>query len=135
LGGVTATNAVGGWTENVKAPSAIPFAEGDIVPKEMTKEDIQAVKDAWAAATKRALAAGVDFIEIHSAHGYLLSSFLSPSSNKRTDGYGGSFENRIRLPLEIAQLTRDTVGQNIPVWLEAGGYRGFFSGSRCAGCD
>ncbi|KAL4773309.1 FMN-linked oxidoreductase [Aspergillus nidulans var. acristatus] len=117
LGGVPATNAVGGWTENVKAPSAIPFAEGDIVPKEMTKEDIQEVKDAWAAATRRALTAGVDFIEIHSAHGYLLSSFLSPSSNKRTDEYGGSFENRIRLPLAIAQLTRDTVGPNIPVFL------------------
>jgi 2,4-dienoyl-CoA reductase-like NADH-dependent reductase (Old Yellow Enzyme family) len=117
LGGVTATNAVGGWTENVKAPSAVPFAEGDIVPKEMTKKDIQEVKDAWAAAIKRALAAGVDFIEIHNAHGYLLSSFLSPSSNKRTDEYGGSFENRIRLPLEIAQLTRDTVGPNVPVFL------------------
>lgn len=117
LGGVTATNAVGGWTENVKAPSAIPFAEGDIVPNEMTKEDFQEVKDAWVAAAKRALAAGVDLIEIHNAHGYLLSSFLSPSSNKRTDEYGGSFENRIRLSLEIAQLTRDTVGPNIPVFL------------------
>lgn len=117
LGGVTATNAVGGWTENVKAPSAVPFAEGDIMPKEMTKEDIQQVKDAWVAAVKRALTAGVDLIEIHAAHGYLLSSFLSPSANKRTDEYGGSFENRIRLPLEIAQLTRDTVGPNLPVFL------------------
>ncbi|KAJ5733658.1 hypothetical protein N7493_002444 [Penicillium malachiteum] len=117
LGGMTATNAVGGWTDNVKAPSAIPFAEGDIVPKAMTKEDIQEVKDLWVASVKRALAAGVDFIEIHNAHGYLLSSFLSASSNQRTDEYGGSFENRIRLPLEIAQLTRDTVGENLPVFL------------------
>ncbi|KAJ5288942.1 hypothetical protein N7478_001972 [Penicillium angulare] len=117
LGGVTATNAVGGWVENVKAPSAIPFAEGDIVPKAMTTEDIQEVKDLWVASVKRALAAGVDFIEIHNAHGYLLSSFLSPSSNQRTDNYGGSFENRIRLSLEIAQLTRDTVGENVPVFL------------------
>lgn len=117
LGGVTATNAVGGWVENVKAPSAIPFTEGDIVPKEMTKQDIQEVKDAWVAATKRAVAAGVDFIEIHNAHGYLLSSFLSPSCNQRTDEYGGSFENRIRLPLEIAQLTRETVGADMPVFL------------------
>ncbi|KAJ5579545.1 uncharacterized protein N7459_005530 [Penicillium hispanicum] len=117
LGGVTATDAVGGWVENVKAPSAIPFAKGDIVPKEMTKADIQEVKDAWVAAVRRALAAGVDLIEIHNAHGYLLSSFLSPSSNQRTDEYGGSFENRIRLPLEIAQLTRDTVGPNVPVFL------------------
>ncbi|KAJ6014748.1 hypothetical protein N7540_009339 [Penicillium herquei] len=117
LGGVTATNAVGGWTDNVKGPSDIPFAEGDIVPKAMTAEDIQEVKDLWVASVKRALAAGVDFIEIHNAHGYLLSSFLSPSSNQRTDQYGGSFENRIRLPLEIAQLTRDTVGENVPVFL------------------
>lgn len=117
LGGVTATNAVGGWVDNVKAPSAVPFAEGDIIPKAMTKEDIQEFKDAWVAATKRALEAGVDFIEIHNAHGYLLSSFLTPSANKRTDEYGGSFENRIRLSLEIAQLTRDTVGPDVPVFL------------------
>ncbi|OQE15277.1 hypothetical protein PENSTE_c029G02105 [Penicillium steckii] len=117
LGGVTATNAVGGWTENVKGPSAIPFAEGEIVPKAMTKEDIEEVKTAWVAAVERAVAAGVDFIEIHNAHGYLLSSFLSPSSNQRTDDYGGSFENRIRLSLEISQLTRDTVGPNMPVFL------------------
>lgn len=117
MGGATATNAVGGWVENVKGPSAIPFAEGDIVPIEVTKSDIQEIKDAWAAAVRRALAAGVDFIEIHNAHGYLLSSFLSASSNKRTDEYGGSFENRIRLPLEIAQITRDTAGPNMPVFL------------------
>lgn len=117
LGGVTATNAVGGWVDNVKGPSAIPFASDDIIPKTMTKEDIQELKDAWIAATKRALAAGADFIEIHNAHGYLLSSFLSPSANQRTDEYGGSFENRLRLPLEIAKLTRDTVGPNVPVFL------------------
>ncbi|KAJ5965283.1 NADPH dehydrogenase afvA [Penicillium waksmanii] len=98
LGGVTATNAVGGWTDNVKAPSAIPFADGDIIPKAMTEDDIEEVKTAWVAAAERAVAAGVDFIEIHNAHGYLLSSFLSTSSNQRTDKYGGSFENRIRLP-------------------------------------
>ena len=116
LGGGVATNAVGGWTDNVKAPSAIPFAEGDPIPVAMTKEDIQEVKEQWAASVKRALAAGVDFIEIHNAHGYLLSSFLSASSNKRTDEYGGSFENRIRLSLEISQITRDIVGDK-PVFL------------------
>ncbi|KAJ5909473.1 Aldolase-type TIM barrel [Penicillium tannophilum] len=117
MGGGTATNAVGGWVDNVKGPSAIPFNEGDIIPQAMTLQDIQEVKDAWVSAVKRAIAAGVDFIEIHNAHGYLLSSFLSASSNKRTDQYGGSFENRIRLSLEIAQLTRDTVGDNVPVFL------------------
>lgn len=83
----------------------------------MTLQDIQELKDAWVAATKRALTAGADFIEIHAAHGYLLSSFLSASSNKRNDVYGGNFENRIRLVLETAQLTRDTVGPNMPVFL------------------
>ncbi|KAL2823270.1 FMN-linked oxidoreductase [Aspergillus cavernicola] len=117
LGGVTATNAVGGWVDNVKGASAIAFSEGDIVPKAMSQEDIQEVKDAWVAATRRAVDAGVDFIEIHNAHGYLLSSFLSPSSNQRTDEYGGSFENRIRLSLEIVRLTRETVGDAMPVFL------------------
>ncbi|KAJ5379794.1 uncharacterized protein N7496_002222 [Penicillium cataractarum] len=117
VGAATATNAVGGWVEQVKAPSAIPFGPNDIVPKAMTSEDIQELKDAWVAATKRALAAGVDFIEIHAAHGYLLSSFLSASSNKRTDSYGGSFENRIRLFLDVAHLTRHAVGPNMPVFL------------------
>ncbi|GFF49181.1 hypothetical protein IFM51744_07017 [Aspergillus udagawae] len=117
LGGATATDAVGGWVEHVKAPSAIPFAPGGIVPKAMSRADITELKEAWVAATKRALAAGADFIEIHNAHGYLFSSFLSPSSNQRGDEYGGSFENRIRLFLEIAQLTRDTVGPDVPVFL------------------
>ncbi|CAG8410665.1 unnamed protein product [Penicillium salamii] len=121
VGGATATNAVGGWVENVKAPSAIPFAPNDIVPKAMTAEDIVELKEAWESATKRAVLAGVDFIEIHSAHGYLLSSFLSTSSNQRTDQYGGSFENRIRLPLEVAQLTRDVVGPDMPVFLRVSG--------------
>ncbi|PYI12326.1 FMN-linked oxidoreductase, partial [Aspergillus sclerotiicarbonarius CBS 121057] len=117
VGGGVATDAVGGWVNNLKAPSAIPFSDDGIVPKAMTKEEIVELKDAWVAATKRALAAGADFIEIHAAHGYLLSSFLSPAANQRNDEYGGSFENRIRLPLEIAQLTRDTVGQDVPVFL------------------
>jgi 2,4-dienoyl-CoA reductase-like NADH-dependent reductase (Old Yellow Enzyme family) len=117
LGGGVATNAVGGWTDNLKAPSAIPFANSDPVPIAMTLQDIAELKTAWVAAAKRAIAAGCDFIEIHAAHGYLLSSFLSSSSNQRTDDYGGSFENRIRLSLEIAQLTRDAVGENVPVFL------------------
>jgi 2,4-dienoyl-CoA reductase-like NADH-dependent reductase (Old Yellow Enzyme family) len=117
LGGTPATNAVGGWVDNVKGPSALPFSENDIVPKAMTAEDIQELKGAWAAAVKRAVAAGVDLIEIHGAHGYLLSSFMSPSSNDRTDQYGGTFENRIRLPLEIAQITRAAAGADMPLLL------------------
>ncbi|KAA8646877.1 hypothetical protein EYZ11_010037 [Aspergillus tanneri] len=114
---VTATEEVGGWPANVKGPGDIPYSDEFPAPKAMTKEDITAFKNAWVAAVKRALAAGSDFIEIHNAHGYLLSSFLSPSANNRTDEYGGSFENRIRLSLEIAQLTRDTAGPDVPVFL------------------
>ncbi|CAG7924874.1 unnamed protein product [Penicillium olsonii] len=121
MGGATATNAVGGWVDNVKAPSAIPFSPNDVVPKAMTAQDIEELKLAWESAAKRAVSAGVDFIEIHAAHGYLLSSFLSASSNNRTDQYGGSFENRTRLPLEVAQLTRDTVGPNMPVFIRVSG--------------
>ncbi|KAJ5353524.1 FMN-linked oxidoreductase [Penicillium brevicompactum] len=102
-------------------PGAIPFSPNDVVPKAMTEEDIVELKEAWESATKRALIAGVDFIEIHAAHGYLLSSFLSASSNQRTDRYGGSFENRTRLPLEVAQLTRDLVGPDMPVFLRVSG--------------
>lgn len=83
----------------------------------MTKSDIENFKTAWVAALKRALTAGFDVIEIHNAHGYLLHSFLSPASNKRTDEYGGSFENRTRLTLEIVGLTRQTVPEDMPVFL------------------
>ncbi|KAB8076065.1 hypothetical protein BDV29DRAFT_94981 [Aspergillus leporis] len=114
---VTASKETGGWPENVKGPSDIPFAESFPTPKAMTKSDIEEFKSAWVAAVKRGIAAGADFIEIHNAHGYLLSSFLSPAVNNRTDEYGGSFENRIRLPLEIAALTREAVGAEVPVFL------------------
>lgn len=112
-----ATAKVGGWPDNVKGPSNVPFTDRFPVPKEMTKSEIEAFKSNWVAAVKRAVKAGVDFIEIHNAHGYLLMSFLSPSANKRTDEYGGSFENRIRLSMEIAKLTREAVPESMPVFL------------------
>ncbi|KAF9895094.1 hypothetical protein FE257_004723 [Aspergillus nanangensis] len=115
--GVVATEKVGGWPANVMGPSEVAFADSFCSPHAMTAEDIGAFKEAWVAAVKRAIAAGADFIEIHNAHGYLLSSFLSPGANTRTDRYGGSFENRIRLSLEIAQATRDAVGEQVPVFL------------------
>lgn len=114
---VVATENVGGWPTKVKGPSDIPFDASSPTPNAMAKEDIEQFKADWAAAVKRAIAAGADFIEIHNAHGYLLSSFLSPAANKRTDEYGGSLENRIRLSLEIAQATRDAVGPQVPVFL------------------
>lgn len=113
----TATKEVGGWPDNVKGPSDIPFQEKFPTPKAMTLADIEQFKKAWVASVKRALKAGVDFIEIHNAHGYLLMSFLSPAVNNRTDEYGGSFENRIRLSMEIAKLTRENVPDDLPVFL------------------
>lgn len=112
-----ATEKVGGWPNGVLGPSNVPFTDRFPVPKEMSKEDIERFKSNWVAAVKRAVKAGVDFIEIHNAHGYLLMSFLSPAANKRTDEYGGSFENRIRLSMEIAKLTRQNVPDYMPVFL------------------
>ncbi|PYH76964.1 FMN-linked oxidoreductase [Aspergillus uvarum CBS 121591] len=114
---MVATKAVGGWPDRVLGPSTIPYSDAFPQPKAMTLADIEQFKSDWVAAIKRAVNAGVDFLEIHNAHGYLLSTFLSPSVNNRTDQYGGSFENRIRLSLEIAQLTRDTVGPEMPIFL------------------
>ena len=99
----TVSLADGGW--QTIAPSAEAFGEY-ATPREMTLEDIGEVKAHFAAAAERALGAGFDVIEIHAAHGYLLHEFLSPLSNKRTDEYGGSFENRIKLLCEIASLVR-----------------------------
>lgn len=112
-----ATPEQGGWPNNVKGPSDIPFSPQLCQPKAMTKADIEKFKAAWVAAVKRAVKAGVDFIEIHNAHGYLLFKFLSPVSNSRTDEYGGSFENRIRLTNEIISLSRQNMPKDMPLLL------------------
>ncbi|KAF2094642.1 FMN-linked oxidoreductase [Rhizodiscina lignyota] len=96
----------GGWPTQIQGPSAIAYAKHFPVPNEMTLEDIEEFKAAYAAAAKRAMKAGFDGIELHAAHGYLMHSFYSPVSNKRTDKYGGSFENRTRLILEVAEIVR-----------------------------
>ena len=83
----------------------------------MTKSDIEEFKKAFVEAVKRALKAGFDVIEIHNAHGYLLHEFVSPAANKRTDEYGGSFENRTRLTRELVQLTRATIPKDMPLFL------------------
>lgn len=87
----------------------------------MTLEDIEDLKTAFADAAKRAVAAGFDVVEIHSAHGYLLHSFLSPVSNKRTDRYGGSFKNRTRLLLEIVTGVRDVIPETMPLLVRISG--------------
>ncbi|KAJ5122882.1 hypothetical protein N7448_008979 [Penicillium atrosanguineum] len=113
----TATKEVGGWPDNLKGPSDIPFQEKFPTPKTLTLAEIDEFKKDWVAAIKRALKAGVDFIEIPNVHGYLLMSFLSPATNKRTDQYGGSFENRTRLSMEISKLTRENLPDDILIFL------------------
>lgn len=115
--GLTATESTGGWPDNVWGPSTVPYSDVFPVPKELSKAQIKAVVVAFVEATKRALKVGIDLIEIHNAHGYLLHSFLSPISNKRTDEYGGSFENRIRLTLEVVDAIRDTIPEDMPLFL------------------
>jgi anthraniloyl-CoA monooxygenase len=88
------------------APSPLAFAKGRQVPREMTRGDMDKVRDAFVRATQMADAAGFDMIELHFAHGYLLSSFISPLTNQRRDGYGGSLANRMRFPLEVFAAVR-----------------------------
>ncbi|KAL4401464.1 NADPH dehydrogenase [Malassezia pachydermatis] len=95
----------GGW--EVVGPSPIPFGEKYLVPHELSYSQIRHLEDEFVRAADRAFRAGYDFVELHSAHGYLMSSFNSPMSNKRTDMYGGSFENRTRFLLNIVRRIRD----------------------------
>ncbi|KAF8633175.1 hypothetical protein AX17_004676 [Amanita inopinata Kibby_2008] len=116
-GDPVASEDVGGWPDNVWAPSPIKYHDKYTMPKELTREGIERVKQAFMDAAKRAVKAGFDAIEIHNAHGYLLHEFLSPVSNKRTDAYGGSFENRTRLTLEIVQGIRAVIPDSMPLLL------------------
>jgi 2,4-dienoyl-CoA reductase-like NADH-dependent reductase (Old Yellow Enzyme family) len=97
------------------APSAIPFGEKWHTPREMTRDDIARVRDAFVNAAKRAVRIGYDLIELHYAHGYLAHSFMSPVANKRTDSYGGSLENRMRFGVELARAVRDVVPNGLPL--------------------
>jgi 2,4-dienoyl-CoA reductase-like NADH-dependent reductase (Old Yellow Enzyme family) len=104
----------GGW--KALAPSAVPF-EGYATPVALDEAGIHAIVRAFAAAARRACEAGFQVIEIHSAHGYLLHEFLSPISNKRTDSYGGSFENRTRLLREVITSVRKVWPEGYPLWV------------------
>ncbi|KAI0484797.1 NADPH dehydrogenase [Xylariaceae sp. FL0804] len=107
----------GGWPDDVWAPSAIPYADGFPMPREMTSAQVGEVVRAFGDATRRAVAAGVDLVEIHAAHGYLLTEFLSPLSNRREDRYGGSFENRVRLLLEVVAACRAAMPESMPLFV------------------
>ena len=127
-GGGPVPPAQGGWP--VVAPSAVPFAGDHPVPGALDAANIAGIVQAFATAAKRALAAGFEIIEVHSAHGYLLHQFLSPLSNRRTDRYGGPFENRIRLLTEVVDAVRAVWPERLPLWVrvsatdwaEAGGW-------------
>lgn len=99
----------------IVAASPIPYLPGSQVPRPMTRADMDAVRDDFVAAAKLAISAGFDMIELHMAHGYLLSSFISPLSNIRTDEYGGSLENRMRFPLEVFDAMRAVWPQEKPM--------------------
>jgi 2,4-dienoyl-CoA reductase-like NADH-dependent reductase (Old Yellow Enzyme family) len=126
LGGADLPPAQGGW-ETV-GPSAIAFSDKMRPPRALTKAEIEAHVRAFADGARRAKAAGFKLIEIHAAHGYLLHSFLSPLSNKRTDEYGGDFERRTRFLLETVHAVRAAIGDELPLavrlsatdWVEGG---------------
>jgi len=109
-------------------PSALPFGPGWQVPREMTADDMTRVREAFVKAAERAVRIGFDAIELHMAHGYLAHSFMSPLSNRRTDRYGGTPENRMRFPREIAEAVRQAVPRAIALgaritgsdWLDGG---------------
>ncbi|MEU9292534.1 NADH:flavin oxidoreductase/NADH oxidase [Streptomyces sp. NPDC048266] len=111
-------------------PSPVEFAEGYPVPTELTVERIREITGQFADAARRALDAGFQVVEVHGAHGYLIGEFLSPHSNHRTDAYGGSFENRTRLALEVVDAVRSVWPEELPVffrvsatdWLEEQGW-------------
>jgi 2,4-dienoyl-CoA reductase-like NADH-dependent reductase (Old Yellow Enzyme family) len=107
--------AEGGW--QVVGPSAVPFAEHYGKPVALDLAGMDQIVDGFVKATRRALAAAFDVVEIHSAHGYLLHEFLSPLSNRRTDDYGGSFENRTRLLLRVVDAVRKELPDQTPLWV------------------
>ncbi|MFN8683010.1 NADH:flavin oxidoreductase/NADH oxidase [Paracoccus sp. P2] len=125
-GAQIAPDAAHGW-QTVSA-SDLPFAEGENPPLALNRAGLARVRDAFAEAARRAVRLGIDAIQIHAAHGYLLHQFLSPLSNRREDDYGGSLENRMRFPLEVFEAVRDAVPAGHPVtvrisgtdWVEGG---------------
>ena len=114
-GGARIAESEGGWQP--VAPSPIPFRPQEPAPAELSKSEIQYIVEAFAAATRRAGDAGFEVVEIHAAHGYLIDEFLSPLSNRRTDAYGGSFEGRIRLALEVAAAVRAAWSDSLPLFM------------------
>ncbi|GFE88639.1 NADH:flavin oxidoreductase/NADH oxidase [Steroidobacter agaridevorans] len=108
-----------GW--QTEAPSSLAFHENDHPPIALDRDGLKDVRDAFVAAARRAVNIGLDAIQLHGAHGYLLHQFLSPLSNRRHDEYGGSLENRMRFPLEVFDAVRDAVPSEKPVSIRVSG--------------
>jgi NADPH2 dehydrogenase len=116
----------GGW--QTVAPSALPHKEGEAAPTALDAAGLKRIREAFVDSAKRAMRLGIDAIELHGAHGYLMHQFLSPISNQRTDEYGGSLQNRMRFPLEVYDAVRSVVPADKPVgirvsstdWVEGG---------------
>ncbi|GAA0583123.1 NADH:flavin oxidoreductase/NADH oxidase [Streptomyces crystallinus] len=127
-GAPIAPDAEEGWRP--AGPSPVPFSDRHTVPAELTADQIKDIVGQFGDAARRARAAGFKVVEIHGAHGYLIGEFLSPHSNKRTDAYGGSFENRTRLALEVVDAVRAEWPEELPLffrisatdWLDEGGW-------------
>ena len=125
-GGQLLPPEAGGWA--TVGPSALAHKAGEAPPRALDRAGIAAIKQAFVASARRAVALGLDAIELHAAHGYLLHEFLSPLSNQRDDAYGGALENRLRLPLEIFAAMRDAIPERVPFgvrisatdWVEGG---------------
>src|SRR5712672_1182418 len=109
-------------------PTSVPVANGWLIPHQLTTEECRAMVRTWAAAARRAVAAGFDVIEIHTAHGYLLASFLSPISNTRNDEYGGDRNGRMRLPLEIVEAVRREMPETMPLFVRVSAVDGAQNG-------
>jgi len=104
----------GGW--EALAPSAVPHSPAEAAPRALDAEAMRKVRSAFTSTARRAARLGLDGLEIHAAHGYLLHQFLSPLANRRDDAYGGSLENRMRFPLEVFDAVRDVFPADKPVW-------------------
>jgi NADPH2 dehydrogenase len=115
-GGQQIPIAQGGW--QTEAPSALPHQEGEAAPLALNAAGLKRIRDAFVATAQRAERLGIDALEVHCAHGYLLHQFLSPISNRRADQYGGSLENRLRYPLEVFDAVRAAFPANKPVGIK-----------------
>ncbi len=118
-GAQIAPESPNGW--RTVAPSAVAFAAHEAAPQVLSRDDMNGVRDAFVASARRAARLGIDAIQLHGAHGYLLHQFLSPLSNKRNDLYGGSLANRLRYPLEVFDAVREAFPHNRPVTMRVSG--------------